>query len=871
MDKRYETYCLADTIFYDVSEQQRMPEPDFEPARRPVPRDWTRSELEKWIVYLPKEVRLPEQGWKIHVSAGLDNATEILETVWDYCGHRHVAFKFLRNRIALLLANAKYADRGASGKFVTIYPSCETELLRVLEELGPLLEGRAGPYILSDLRWGAGPLYVRYGGFSERRCPSASGEWELAIEDATGQLVPDRRGPTFQLPPWVELPDFLAPHLAARNGTTVADLPYRIDRALHFSNGGGLYVGEDLRNGEQIVLKEARPYAGLTLDGDDAITRLHRERDMLERLAGLDVVPALRDHFALGEHEFLVQEFVPGQVLNSLIVEHNPITGERVGSESAAEYTSWVIDVLDRVESAVAEVHDRGVVLGDVHPSNILIRPDGRPVLIDFEGAAFASEGRRQSLADPAFLAPSGRTGLDIDSYALACLRLFMFLPLTSLLGLSPGKARHLAQVASELFGVTKNYLDPAVRTVTSEVAESPAPTLEPDSAGWQRARDSMVRAILDSATPERRDRLFPGDVEQFGTGGLNLAHGAAGVLYALAMTGAGRCPEHEDWLIRRVNDLRWETTRLGLFDGLHGIAHVLQALGHRAQALKVLAVCDEELGGKWQRWGLDLQGGLSGIVLNLAHFADVSAEPGLHDTALNMADVVATRLDLDGDGPTVGEPSYAGLLRGSSGPALMFIRLYERTGDAGLLDSAAVALRRDLGRCLTRPDGSLEVNEGWRTMPYLAEGSIGIGMVLDEYLLHRADESFAEAAAAIRKAAEALFYIQPDLFGGRAGMIAYLSRGHAPGTAARRDPVVAAHIRRLAWHALDYRGHLAFPGEQLLRLSMDLATGTAGVLLAMGAALHDEPVHLPFLGPLGPKRPEHAKTRFTATTGEGR
>jgi hypothetical protein len=49
----------------------------------------------------------------------------------------------------------------------------------------------------------------------------------------------------------------------------------------------------------------------------------------------------------------------------------------------------------------------------------------------------------------------------------------------------------------------------------------------------------------------------------------------------------------------------------------------------------------------------------------------------------------------------------------------------------------------------------------------------------------------------------------------------------------------------------MSYGGHLAFPGDQLLRLSMDLGTGTAGVLLALGAALHDEPVHLPFLGPV--------------------
>lgn len=68
-------------------------------------------------------------------------------------------------------------------------------------------------------------------------------------------------------------------------------------------------------------------------------------------------------------------------------------------------------------------------------------------------------------------------------------------------------------------------------------------------------------------------------------------------------------------------------------------------------------------------------------------------------------------------------------------------------------------------------------------------------------------------------------------------------------------DGTMGDHVRRLAWHALPYKGHLAFPGEQLLRLSMDLATGTAGVLLGLGAALHSEPVHLPFLAALPDQR----------------
>ena len=44
-------------------------------------------------------------------------------------------------------------------------------------------------------------------------------------------------------------------------------------------------------------------------------------------------------------------------------------------------------------------------------------------------------------------------------------------------------------------------------------------------------------------------------------------------------------------------------------------------------------------------------------------------------------------------------------------------------------------------------------------------------------------------------------------------------------------------HMRLLSWHALPYQGCLAFPGDQLARLSTDLATGAAGILLALHAA----------------------------------
>lgn len=851
---RYEAYCLMDPDFYDTPTRAQEQASDFEQTRCPAPDGWGRYGLEDWVAFSPDGVELPPQGWKIHVSACLDNAQDILTAVWDYCVPRRIAFKFLPSKDNLLLANTKYADRGSSGKFVTIYPADEAQLEEILNELGAVLNGRPGPYILSDLRWGPGPLHVRYGGFARRTCVSPEGELLPAIEDESGRLVPDVRGPAFRVPDWVTLPGFLEPHLAARNSTTVADLPYRIESALHFSNSGGLYVGQDVRTGQRVVLKEARPYAGLTPDGADAVTRQRREREALERLRGLDCVPALLDHFVLGEHHFLVEEFVEGSTLNSLFVDRYPLVKSPGNDTETAGYTSWALDMLDRAERAVDAVHGRGLVIGDLHSDNMLVRPDGRVVLIDFEGAADASEVRGQRLAAPGFVVPSGVTGIDVDRYALACLRISLFMPLTGLLPLDAGKVRQLAEEAAGSFPIPRGFFDDAVRVIAGEEADAPAGSgtpqrLEPDRQGWIHARDSITAGILAAATPERDDRLFPGDVEQFAApgGGLGMANGAAGVLYALDEVGAGRYPDHEEWLVRRA--LRPEPgTPLGFYDGLHGIAYVLEHLGHREEARKLLDIC---LGEQWQQLGSGLKGGLAGIGLNLAHFAAATGDLALRDAAFSVAGIVADRLGpADGAADGDDETPNAGLLRGATGPALMFIRLYEYTGDPEFLDMAGTALRQDLRGCILREDGTMDVDEGWRTMPYLGVGSAGIGLVLDDYLAHRQDDQFREAVAAIRKTTTEPFFIQPGLFAGMAGMILCLSRPHPPGTAAERDPVVAEQVRRLSRHALTHQGHLAFPGDQLMRLSTDLATGSAGVLLAMGSALHNSPVRLPFLAP---------------------
>ncbi|MFD0968526.1 class III lanthionine synthetase LanKC [Plantactinospora endophytica] len=912
MDERYDAYCAVDPLFYDsLSTTAATTASGYAAADRPVPDGWQREPSDDWLVYGPEDGTLPQQGWKIHVSACLDNAERILDSVFDYCVPRGMSFKFLRGPRMLLMRNSKYARRGSSGKFVTIYPRDEAELELACKELAERLTGEAGPYILSDLRYGAGPVYVRYGGFAARYCVSADGQVVPAIEDGTGTLVPDRRDPVFHVPDWVSLPEFLGPHLAARNATTTTDLPYRIERVIHFSNGGGLYVGRDTRTDAQVVLKEARPHAGLDATGTDAITRLHREAEMLRRLADVPGIARVHDEFVLGDHHFLALEFVEGRALNKLIVERYPLVDADATPAQKADYTDWALRIHAQVQRTVDAIAADGVVYGDLHLFNIMVGPDDRVTLVDFEVAAPVAEASRPALRNQAFAAPRDRTGLAVDRYALACLRLALFLPLTQMVRLAPAKAAHLADVVAAHFPVPRDFLDAAVAEITgsahpAETTPQPVPETTPhpvpgtapypvsgtvahpvpgaddfaaDRTAWPRLRDRIAGAILASATPERDDRLFPGDIDQFRTGGLNLGYGAAGIVHALHATGAGRFPEYEDWLVKRA--LHPESgTRCGFYDGLHGVAYALEHLGRRQDALDVLDIC---LGEPWEELGEDLVSGLSGIALNLAEMAGRTGEPTLRQAAWRAAELVTDRLTDGAGAPAGGDTAgstgagaqisggqhpYAGLTRGRTGPALMFLRLYELTGDTGLLDRAGDALRHDLRRCVLRPDGALEVNEGWRTMPYLAHGSVGIGLVLDQYLRHRPDPELAESAGAVRRAARAPFYAQSGLFAGRAGIIAYLAARSAGGSgrtgtetvvqaegeAAERDDDRAEldrQVARLAWHALPYQGFLAFPGEQLLRLSMDLATGSAGVLLATGTARHDEPVTLPFLAPL--------------------
>jgi eukaryotic-like serine/threonine-protein kinase len=122
------------------------------------------------------------------------------------------------------------------------------------------------------------------------------------------------------------------------------------------------------------------------------LARFRREMEVGQGLNHPNVVRS----FANGDLEhvhFLALEYVPGKTVRQLV-------GEK-GRLPFGEAARIFADVAD----GLAHVHEKGLVHRDIKPANIMVRPDGRAVLLDM-GLAFAPG--KPLPADPAIVGGRG-------------------------------------------------------------------------------------------------------------------------------------------------------------------------------------------------------------------------------------------------------------------------------------------------------------------------------------------------------------------------------------------------------------------------------------------------------------------------------
>jgi serine/threonine protein kinase len=147
---------------------------------------------------------------------------------------------------------------------------------------------------------------------------------------------------------------------------------YRIVSRLGQGGMGAVYRAWDTRLEVLLAVKEMTPQPGLD---SRTLTQLRQQfQQEATVLARLDHPYLVRvtDFFSEAANAYLVMNFVEGESLADWIAQHGRLPEQDV--------LAWADQLLD----ALAYCHDQGVIHRDVKPQNVIIRPDGRAVLVDF-------------------------------------------------------------------------------------------------------------------------------------------------------------------------------------------------------------------------------------------------------------------------------------------------------------------------------------------------------------------------------------------------------------------------------------------------------------------------------------------------------
>lgn len=177
-------------------------------------------------------------------------------------------------------------------------------------------------------------------------------------------------------------------------GDKVGD--YQLLEKLGAGGMGVVYKAQDSKTGRYVAIKTLTP-----VEDPEFLARFRREGQAQSRLDHPNLV---RVH-SWGERQkrpYLVMDFVEGRDLQEILRE-GPLE-----PREAARITR-------DVASAVAQLHQTGVLHRDLKPSNILIDQSGRPRLVDFgvarlEGAETLTR-TGDILGTPAFMSPEQALG----------------------------------------------------------------------------------------------------------------------------------------------------------------------------------------------------------------------------------------------------------------------------------------------------------------------------------------------------------------------------------------------------------------------------------------------------------------------------
>ena len=195
---------------------------------------------------------------------------------------------------------------------------------------------------------------------------------------------------------------YVQPDEALPCGTVLRER-YMIGRVLGQGGFGLTYIGYDQALGTPVCIKEYFP-AGGAMRGQDGSTKVRwsagstgtalkegretfvEEAKKAARVRSLDSVVSVWDVFHENDTAYIVMEYIKGVTLKDYLKKRGTVMD-----------TEECLELLLPVIRDLQKVHEKGIVHRDISPDNLMVREDGKILLLDLGAAKDLLKGKEQS------------------------------------------------------------------------------------------------------------------------------------------------------------------------------------------------------------------------------------------------------------------------------------------------------------------------------------------------------------------------------------------------------------------------------------------------------------------------------------------
>jgi serine/threonine protein kinase len=195
------------------------------------------------------------------------------------------------------------------------------------------------------------------------------------------------------------LPGPLAPRTVLQNR-------YAIDKLLGGGGMGMVYLARDQRLANRpCAIKEMVDHFIDQAQRIEANEYFAREADTLAQLKH-QAIPAITDRFEIANRHYLVMEYVEGRNLE-----------EELAARGEPLPEGLVIDIARQLSDVLAYLHGLRppIIYRDMKPSNVMLNPNGRVVLVDFGIARLFKAARKGTMIGTLGFAPPEQYQGNVD------------------------------------------------------------------------------------------------------------------------------------------------------------------------------------------------------------------------------------------------------------------------------------------------------------------------------------------------------------------------------------------------------------------------------------------------------------------------